>query len=562
MATIEVRPNVTAKVLPSGQVVKVTGGDLVLDALSIPYASANVDVPSDLTLPLGAARDIDPRDDVRVEVRGSTDGGTTERRFDLGVREREIDHVAKRMRLVLASDEALLMDYAPLADDLSQKSVTSLRALCNYVIGKAIPGKALNATPSNDADVTAQYSVTNLFPNPSGEVDVNGWAVSSGASGLVSVTSVGVLGTKVIRWTTAAGTATITIGWNGVSTTNKAPRVNPGAIYTAQVWLQGAAAVPVTVRLDFRTEEGVYRSSGKLASGTMVTSGWQKFTVTAKAPSDAAYGFIVISTTGNAASTSQYADAAMVFEGDTGIPAFDGSTAADARYTYGWESTAHASPSFRTAIEERPLEALIWRAGVTAWDFLQPHLTRAGLRLYCDELRVWRLIDPDTYAVPGFIRMSPQNSVQGTDTISRWNDEVFATGVVVVYRWTDAQGNEQVAVDSAGTPQKVVVIEYERPYPGPGAATQILARRSGSGRTQDVTSITQWATTPGMDASITLPEAPEQQGKVSSVIFTLDDQATMQVGTRGLVGIPPGSIDALDGTIDGLVGIIDALNPI
>lgn len=537
---------------------RITGGDIVLDALTVPYGVAT----AVYDLQPGDTDDADPRDDIRVVLTCSSDGGATVRPFDLGIRDRSIDHTAKTVELTLATDEALLMDYAPLADDTSQKATTSLRALVNYVLGTVIPGAALAATPANDDDVTAQYAVTNLFPNPSAEVDLIGWAISSGASALTAVNASGVLGAKVVKWTAAAGTAVITIGWNGIATTGKAPRVQPGRTYTAQVWLQGAAATPVNVKFDFRTEEGVYRSSGKIVTGTLVTSGWAKFTITADAPSDAAYGIVVITTTGNAANTSQYADAAMVYAGADPISAFDGSTPADARYAYAWESTAHASPSVRTPTEEQPLEALIWRAGVTAWDFLQPHLTRAGLRLFCDETRVWRLINPTTYLIPGFVRVTGKNATEGMDLTSRWDPEVFATGVVVRYSWIDANGIPQTAHDSAGTPNKVFVVEYQRPYPGPGAAAAILARRDGTGRVQAVTGLMNWDATPSMTASVTMPFTVEQQGKVSSVAFSLGDDATMQVGTAGLIEIPPGSIDALDGTIDGLVGTIDNLNPI
>jgi hypothetical protein len=68
-----------------------------------------------------------------------------------------------------------------------------------------------------------------------------------------------------------------------------------------------------------------------------------------------------------------------------------------------------------------------------------------------------------------------------------------------------------------------------------------------------------WTTTPGMEASLTLPASEQTRGKVASVRFELGDSGLMDVGTRGLIDIHPGTIDALVGTIDGLVGTIDAL---
>ena len=168
----------------------------------------------------------------------------------------------------------------------------------------------------------------------------------------------------------------------------------------------------------------------------------------------------------------------------------------------------------------------------------------AGLRLFCDETRTWRLIDPASYEVPGFIVMQAFLT-SGVDTISREDSEVFATGVVVRYTWT-VDGQTRTAYDTAGTPEKVVVIDYDRPFPGPGAAAAILARRDGTGRAQNVTGLTQWAATPNMQASVTLPDTPEQQGKLISVTFSLGDDSLMDVGTSGLTDVLPGSWLATD----------------
>jgi hypothetical protein len=195
----------------------------------------------------------------------------------------------------------------------------------------------------------------------------------------------------------------------------------------------------------------------------------------------------------------------------------------------------------REAIVQRPPELFVWKPGVTAWDFLQPLLTPVNIRLFCDELRVWRLIDPAEYDVPGYVTVNPGNAPAGTDRITREDAEVYAPGFDIRYRWEYAPGLPQVAYDVAGTPEKVVTFEYRRPFPGPGAAAAILARRSGTGRVQAVTTLANWSTTPGMYARITLPLSPEQDGKVSRVRFSLGDDALMDVGTRGLIDIPDGS---------------------
>jgi hypothetical protein len=75
-------------------------------------------------------------------------------------------------------------------------------------------------------------------------------------------------------------------------------------------------------------------------------------------------------------------------------------------------------------------------------------------------------------------------------------------------------------------------IVVNRPWPGSGAATAILSRAKGRGRIQEVTALTDLATTPGQDLTIQLPNIPEQTGVVSSVVFSTTD--TMDVGSRAL----------------------------
>lgn len=198
------------------------------------------------------------------------------------------------------------------------------------------------------------------------------------------------------------------------------------------------------------------------------------------------------------------------------------------------------SVSTRAPSVERSPDLFEWMPGVSGWDFLAPLTTPAGFRLFCDELRAWRLVDPATYTVPGHLVLSGFSLVTAADTISREDEEVFATGVVVRYHWQDAAGQQDV-YDSAGTPERVATIDYDRPYPGPGAAAAILARRNGTGRTQSVSGPAVWSATPGMTANVNLPDAVSQQGKVAAITWNLDDTALMTVDTRGLIDIPPGS---------------------
>jgi hypothetical protein len=50
-------------------VVKITGGQITLDALALPYATATIDAPW-----AGTIGEIDPRDDIRIIIRAGNSG--------------------------------------------------------------------------------------------------------------------------------------------------------------------------------------------------------------------------------------------------------------------------------------------------------------------------------------------------------------------------------------------------------------------------------------------------------------------------------------------------------
>jgi hypothetical protein len=149
VSTTLLRP--TGSVIVAGESVIPSSGDVTLDETAT-YAVANFTIP---LLTLEQVDAIDPREGVRTVI---TLGG---RPFDLGVRERTVDHAAKTIDIRAASDEELLDDYAPLADDTAPVAMaSSIRAVVNYVLGVVIPGAALESTPANDAAVAEVDALT------------------------------------------------------------------------------------------------------------------------------------------------------------------------------------------------------------------------------------------------------------------------------------------------------------------------------------------------------------------------------------------------------------------
>jgi hypothetical protein len=244
-------------------------------------------------------------------------------------------------------------------------------------------------------------------------------------------------------------------------------------------------------------------------------------------------------------------DALMMTEGDGKdtdggpLPFFDGYTADTPLYNYQWEDAPNASASTRAPVFQRDPDVLTRQPGETMWDFIAPVLTQAGLRLFCDELRVWRLVNSE-YSRPGRVTIATGfNVYRASDAISRTavaddGTPLWFDSVVVKYTWTDTDNQQQVKYDTAAAehPTKTALIEYNRPYPGPGAAAYILSRVNGQGRVLDLTAALDLTATPGMEAVTTLPFTPVQTGYTSKVAWDFGADE-MTVGTRGLIDTPP-----------------------
>lgn len=110
---------------------------------------------------------------------------------------------------------------------------------------------------------------------------------------------------------------------------------------------------------------------------------------------------------------------------------------------------ATLQPGFDDAIID-PAAAL-WQPGTTGATYLEPILTAAGLRVYCDELRRWWLVDADSVASGG-AAFGPANITGIEDTFDLDSDQAYYDAVIIKYGWTDSAGIDQTVYDTAGTP--------------------------------------------------------------------------------------------------------------
>lgn len=512
----------------AGETVSISDGTAVLDETTT-YAVADITIP--LTTEMAEA--IDPRSNIRGVIAASA--RDTARTFDLGVRTRTIDHDARTIRLRLASDEELVDDYAPLTEDSTALDhQDSLRAIVNGILTTV--GLPSDLEPGDDAPFPLSWDSVNLIPNPGAEAGTTGllthdvsvtddtlWQASGSRSFQLhtptSTDSYGyynllTLGAQTDRTYTASGTCFLN-GANGGAVSAQARRIviaittSTGSVFTQSHQAPNAAGA-TRLAVTFRIPANALAAAVFYYHGH--TTGWVWW------------------------------DDLRISEGDgiknRDIGRLDGAMASTDLYDFEWDDAANGSKSRRTAINPVPPETLIWPPGVSAWEFLLPITAVAAKRLFCDELRRWRLVDSD-YSIPGVVVASIHSASGGEDAITR-DGTLWADGVVARFTWTDEFGGAQEQIDTAGTPGKVIVREFARPYPGPGVAAAILNRLQGQGRTQSATVITDYTATPGMEASNTLPGTEDQTGRVSSVRFDLK-AAFMDIGTRGLTDSAPDS---------------------
>lgn len=507
--------------------IEATDAEITLDASRVMYGTGS----ALLKLDPATAAQIDPRIATRVEVTLSTAlDGSDERSFDLGLRARRIDHAGRTISLELATDEAMLNDYAPLAPDRNPRTYeASVRALCNYVLGKI--GASL-AAGTVDANITAQWATTNLVVNPCARVATTGWQadVATGTAtvirGTTAVTPVpGV--TSMFNVTAGAGVTS----W--VQARAAAIRANEGDSYTVSGYYFGSSANrTVASGVDWYDANGTRIGSTTSPSQVIGAAVWHRASVTVTAPRGAASMRPFVRVWNGLPSGQWFRVTGMlVTPGEDLVTYFDGATTATGAYTFGWTDTADDSTSERYIAwgVERSPDMFIWEAGVSAWDFLEPILAGQSMRLYCDEKRVWRLIT-NQHETTNTVTVTPDNMAADDDEITRDDTERYATGCVVNWSWTE-RGKPRTYRETFGLPHRVHVIDMNAPYPGQGLAEAIVNRRATQGRTQDIEAVPNLATEPFGLVNITPPTLPATVEQVESVTFTTTAD-TMRITTR------------------------------
>lgn len=558
----------------AGQPLSVKGGQLSLDSSRAPHVECRLEVGLPGTWATGADDGpvwtpapatyalLDPRTTPtpRVMVTAVKDAGVT-RVFDLHVRDRSVDHRTGTVTLRLASDEALADDYGPLVDDTTPLAFQgSLHSLVGYVLATAISGAILEAGGPDPA-IRALADSQNLIRNSRAGNNITDWGVTWNSGGV-----------QIARYPTGGPSyapTCVQVYANVAASTgvyvyidDATVRVTAGRRYLVAVSANPPAGKTITV------DAILYDAAGNIVGFTPPTTivgngSWQRAVLDFYAIGNAARIRPRVNIGAMAYGSYFWITAWRVSE-FSGDPAdtdyYDGDTTDTTEYDYSWADAAHASLAVRRTLVDAPTpDALIWKAGQSAMDFLHPLVQANGLRMVCDEARVWTL-RAATYAAPGStVVRAGVNMVEGAETISR-DAGIWFDARAVIYAWTDPNGVQQRRVDAYALTDphtRMTTLELSTAYAGPGRARYAVERAQGVGREVTVSAVSNWETTPEQPVSITLPDTPPLIGTVQSVQFDLStDEMTVAART---VELGAHSIAALTGTINALTGTINNL---
>lgn len=513
----------TATIVIDGATKVIADGNLTLDVAAVPYATATVEL--DLAQLTQAQIDwLDPTTGARpVITLDTTYPVVADRVLDMGLRERRVDAAGRRITLRLASDEALLMDYAPLADnDSTVFYQSSARDLTEYVMSVALPGSpTLGGT--GDADLTPFWELTNFIPNPSVVGTTFGYAASNNTSAVDYSTAVGGAGgtSSAVRWT-ASATADSRLSAGNYTATE-------GIYYTASCYVRSATtARSMRMLMIFKDASGANIATRYGSTVTDTTTDWStRISITTKAPQGTASVSVGVAAVTSTNPQFHYADLFMFHE--TMLPStvqdyFDG-TIAPTGYTTAWEDGSSTSQSNRIPDVDRPMEALIWQAGQTAWDFLMPLLASVNLVLWCTDGGDWFLDEPADRASGVTFTANGDTAGAGDEAISIDDRDSNVDGVVVRYVWIEQRtGNTRRKTETAGTAGNVVVIDLAHAYPGPGTAAAVLARQSGTGKSQSADVILDYTAQTGYVLQYVLPgygTGTGTLGQITSIDFNM-----------------------------------------
>jgi hypothetical protein len=535
----------------------VTGVTVRLDEGATPYLSGQITMKMP-ALSTVAALDPNKRPRLQIVARRLFTSGTVKTTLSTRVivTDRTVDAAAATLTLTVANEETLL-DYAPAADVNMSLYYDSIRNLVLRVLRIIMPTGGINFPLGPDAAYRPAVTARNIVPESGFE-----WALS-GKWKQVNAAAV------IIQAYAAQGVNSLRVSPANASTDSYVeidPGLTPGRTYRISAWgstdngmlgeiYPGRARVLALMGNVSGVPEVLAIGSGTPITNSTPREQVIEFTIPeyAKDTTIRLYNGTNTNTNG-----SVYWDAVMAVEAPyvelgTPIPYFDGDTPDDATYVYTWDGQDGVSASTRTPRVERRPEALIWRQGQTAREFLNPILQAVKLRLFQDAAANWRLVD-NSYLAPLRTRMDHLDNIYSATEGGGFNarhpdgSPLWADAVAITYRWLDGRGVEQERTDVAAPAGYVKLITLtldNTPYPGPGQAEYVRSRLIMRARQMTTRGRINFNAAPSQELTILTEHTGLITGLVDSVEFDLNADEMTVVG-KALVDTPATAWNQLD----------------
>lgn len=170
-----------------------------------------------------------------------------------------------------------------------------------------------------------------------------------------------------------------------------------------------------------------------------------------------------------------------------------------------------------------------WTAGQSAWEFINPIVQKAGLALYCDENRKWQLIIPS--ATTGELALSDVDNVTelsaSLDRSQEWFDSC-----VIEYSWNDGTSSrkEYDIYAPSGCTRTEKISYSNTPYPGAGAAQELVTRALTRGFTYQVDSVANYDARPRQTLTVDVTGEPLKNAVTSKISWSQpDDRMTVTI---------------------------------
>jgi hypothetical protein len=166
-----------------------------------------------------------------------------------------------------------------------------------------------------------------------------------------------------------------------------------------------------------------------------------------------------------------------------------------------------------------------------AWDFIETITQAAGLKLYCDELRRWYLVDP--------VAISGDLALKDDDNITAFTKEISREGLwynqAVIQYQTISDGVIYDNYYEFGTGElKTLYIEKTNiEFPGMGAAQSIVQRSLTRGEIYSIEAIANFDARPRQTLTVDITGEPVKSGVIQSVTWSLPS-ARMSIDIRDL----------------------------